>query len=77
MGMLRVESGTRSLQAVVEVYERGVGGQPHVLLETHSLAAAVSLELGASRFAVLREGTAADGKSIDNWSAAPTPDPLA
>lgn len=77
MGKVRVESGSRSLQVVVEVYERGVAGQSPVLVETHALAAAADIELGETRFAVVREGMDSDGKSIDNWFTAPTPDPQA
>lgn len=74
MARFLVQSGSRGLRAVVEIYERGPDGTA-VLVETHGLGASAGFELNAMRFAVVREGEEADGKSIDNWFTTPAPSP--
>ncbi|MDP2007969.1 MAG: hypothetical protein Q8K45_20055 [Rubrivivax sp.] len=68
--------GTQSTGAALEIYERGSGGQGDVLVETRLLTSAPSaadLEVGATRYAVVRAPTEAEAKTIDNWSQTPPP----
>jgi hypothetical protein len=74
MTTVRIESAdVRSLGAVVEVYQRGVGGQADTLVETRFLGRAnntAEWRIGATRLLVVREPTEAEAKSIDNWATA-------
>ena len=79
MTTVRIESAdTRSLGAVVEVYQRGVDGQADTRLETRFLSSAnntAEWRVGPARFLVVREPTEAEAKSIDNWSTTPLTPP--
>ncbi|MDO9075790.1 MAG: hypothetical protein Q7U73_21285 [Rubrivivax sp.] len=59
---------------VVEIWERGSGGQADVQVETRTLAdgqPAAGLAVGATRYLVVREASDSDAKTIDNWSQTP------
>ena len=63
---------------LIEVYDRGLNGQPDVLVQTVTLSATLSpatLGIGPTRFLVVREAGDGDGKTIDNWATAPAPGP--
>lgn len=63
--------------AVVEVWERGSGGQADACVGTHTLGSgdtAAGLAVGATRYLVVRAATDSDAKTIDNWLQTPSTD---
>ncbi len=75
LNITHTEAGTAAV--VVEVWERGSGGQADTQVETHTLNsgdAAAGLAVGATRYLVVREASDSDAKTIDNWSQTPPAD---
>lgn len=72
MTTVRIESAdTRSPGAVVEIYQRGSGGQADLLVEKRLLGSAADFSVSATGYLVVREATESDAKTIDNWSETP------
>jgi hypothetical protein len=79
MSTVRIESlDARTGGAVVEVWDKGANGQPDTFVEKRLLASPnnlTDLAIGGTRFLVVREARAGEGKTIDNWSTTPNAPP--
>jgi len=75
MASLNIENAdTGAAGVIVEIWERGGGGQADTLLEARTLGGgetSAGLAVGPTRYLVVREGSESDAKTIDNWSQAP------
>jgi hypothetical protein len=71
MATLHIQcTNTPAANTVVEVFQRGTNGQPDTLVQSGLIttgAGSTEVALPAGCYAVVREATEGEAKSIDNW----------
>lgn len=70
-------TNTDTALVLVEIWERGSGGQADTQVGIQPLGGgetAAGLAVGSTRYLVVRAADAGDAKTIDNWSQTPPDD---